>query len=354
MTPRAQVRLLNRLEREHGPSVRKAFEKAMDGFRSRVDIRGLERAIAAGDIAAAAAAIGLAPPLFRDFEAEVSRAFEQAGRAFTDMFPKRLKDPTGLRIQFSFDIRHHQAERWLQAHSSELVTRLIDTQRDALREHLADALRRGISPRQAAIEIAGRLNRATGRRQGGILGLDGERAGYVRRAREELLSGDPTRLRRYLGRKTIDRSLNHHVRRALRSGEPIPLKVVDQLTGRYADKLLKVRADAVAQTETLTALRSGKHEAFRQGVETVGGNDQDVQRIWDSSGDGKVRETHNAADGQIVIGIDTPFMVGGYQLRFPGDSSLGAPASETVRCRCQEIHRVDFIGILQRRELLAA
>jgi hypothetical protein len=55
---------------------------------------------------------------------------------------------------------------------------------------------------------------------------------------------------------------------------------------------------------------------------------------WVSRRDGRVREAHTEADGQTRP-VGTPFLVGGFRLRFPSDPS-GLPASAPVvyGCRC--------------------
>lgn len=58
-----------------------------------------------------------------------------------------------------------------------------------------------------------------------------------------------------------------------------------------------------------------------------------TRKRWKTFGDSKVRKTHREAAGQTVP-IGEPFIVGGYRLMFPCDSSLGADASEIVNCRC--------------------
>lgn len=349
MTPRQQARLLDQLEREHGPRIRKAFEQAIRHMRARVDMTALQRAIAAGDIAAAVAAIGIAEPLFRDFETELVRAFEDAGRKFTSFFPKRLRDPQGMLVRFTFDMRHPEAERWLRREAAGLVTRIVEDQREAIREHLTEGLRRGLNPRQSALELAGRINPATKRRQGGILGLSSPQARYARDARSELLRGDPEALRTYLGRTRRDKRFDAAVKAAIREGRALPRATAEKAAGRYADRLLQTRAETVSRTETLNALRAGQHQAFTQGAEQAGLTDADVTRVWDASRDSSTRSTHAAADGQTVQGRDTPFTVGGYPMRYPGDSSMGAPASETVNCRCIAAVKVDFFGQLARQ-----
>lgn len=56
-------------------------------------------------------------------------------------------------------------------------------------------------------------------------------------------------------------------------------------------------------------------------------------KTWKTFGDSKVRPSHKAVDGKRMP-LDMPFTVGGYEMMFPNDSSLGAPAGEVVNCRC--------------------
>lgn len=61
-----------------------------------------------------------------------------------------------------------------------------------------------------------------------------------------------------------------------------------------------------------------------------------LTHTWESQKDERVRGSHAVADMQTVP-INTPFTVGGYQMLFPTDDSLGAPASEILGCRCIEL-----------------
>ena len=56
-------------------------------------------------------------------------------------------------------------------------------------------------------------------------------------------------------------------------------------------------------------------------------------KTWHTERDKRVRPTHKEAELQTVP-IWEPFIVGGAELMFPGDDSLGAPDEELSNCRC--------------------
>lgn len=58
-----------------------------------------------------------------------------------------------------------------------------------------------------------------------------------------------------------------------------------------------------------------------------------TRKRWVAMKDKKVRHTHVWVDGQETD-IQKPFIVGGYEMLFPLDQSLGADAKEVVNCRC--------------------
>ena len=49
--------------------------------------------------------------------------------------------------------------------------------------------------------------------------------------------------------------------------------------------------------------------------------------------------------------MQTPFITpDGYKLRYPHDSSLGAPARETINCRCIQLIRLNYMKALENEE----
>lgn len=59
-----------------------------------------------------------------------------------------------------------------------------------------------------------------------------------------------------------------------------------------------------------------------------------IKRRWMCTKDSRTRTGHAMADGQIVIGTKTPFIVDGQKMMFPGDKSMGASGWNIYNCRC--------------------
>jgi len=91
------------------------------------------------------------------------------------------------------------------------------------------------------------------------------------------------------------------------------------------------RANLIARTETHGAANYGANGAAKETGLTI-------RKEWVSAGDGRTRDDHAEADGQIV-GVDEMFDVGGEGLFYPGDP--GGSAENIINCRCAVSHIVD-------------
>jgi len=93
----------------------------------------------------------------------------------------------------------------------------------------------------------------------------------------------------------------------------------------FIDRTPRYRVEMVARTESMHASNWAAPQLFRAyGAE---------RHEWVATNDLRTRPTHAAANGQVRV-IGQPFEVGGSLMLQPLDGSLGAPASEIVRCRC--------------------
>lgn len=325
------------------PILRAAFIEAIDDIRSNIVLRRIVERMERGDIAGAIQAMNLDEAAFRPLDEAIRQAFSGGGVAAVEQMPV-LRDPEGHRIVIRFDARNIEAESWLREHSATLLRAILEDQREAIRVSLAEGLARGDNPTRAALDVVGRVSRATGRREGGILGLTAQQSSYVGRARQELLSGDPDALRNYLSRGRRDKRFDKTVMKALREGKPLPRDVVDKIVSRYSDGLLKLRADTMALHETFTGLNEAKMQAYRQAIAKGAVRVETLTKSWHDSRDGRVRHSHWVMNGQKVP-FDGKFVSpSGALLDYPHDPK--APLAETLGCRCWMNVKMDFVAAL--------
>lgn len=340
---RQRSQILALLERFE-PELARAFRESVDDLRAGVDVAALEAALARGDTAAVIRALRLDTAAFLRLETAIQANYTAAGSATAATISNLRNPATGSTLFVRFDLRNPRAETWLRQHSSQRIVEIVADQREAVRIIAETGTRLGDNPRRTALDIVGRINRATGRREGGVLGLTSTQAQWVANAREELASGDATLLRRYLGRERRDKRFDRAVLRAINRGEPLPADTIRRATERYSDRMLQLRGETIARTEALSGLNAARDEAFRQAIDSGEVQAQNVLKVWNATGDSRTRDSHAEMDGQDVP-LDEAFETpDGYRLMYPTDSSLGAPAEETIQCRCWLEHRIDFFA----------
>jgi len=348
MTTRDTRKAFLKLLDQTWPGVRSEFVAAMRQARAGVDMKALEAAIARGDVDAAFRALRFdAADLFRT-DTAITAAMNAGGTYQMGAFQHATRRaPIANRVVQSFGGRNERAERIARDLGARLVTEVVDDTRVMIAQTIRAGLEAGAGPLRTALDIGGRV--VNGTRQGGLVGLHSTQAGYVQNMRGELT--DPARMANYFTRTRRDKRFDGIVRRAIADGKPIGQADIDRMAARYSDRMLALRGETIARTETLKALNAGRQEALDQLIENPN-NDvqaQDVVRAWDATSDARTRETHAAADGQAVPQGEA-FLVGGHLMMYPGDTSLGAPAGETVNCRCYQDLRIDFFAGLARAE----
>lgn len=319
------------------PQIKAAFLESVRGIKSTAILNAITAAIDVGDLEAAFRATGLSPAAMRPISAMIERAFETGGVTVADNVPRGLGGAV-----FRFDVRNSRAEAWLRDHSSTLVTRITEDTKDNIRTLIQAGVRDGRNPRNIALDIIGRVNPDTKRREGGIIGLTAPQERWVANARTDLFDLSE----RYFTREARDKRFDSVVRRAIDTDTALPVQKINAIVDRYSDNLLLQRGETLARTEAIQSLNKSADEAFRQAIDEGLLKSNAVTKTWDSSGDNRVRETHREMDGQTVQ-MDEPFTtLNGAKLMFPGDSSLGAPADEIIACRCKQRFSVDWFADL--------
>lgn len=122
----------------------------------------------------------------------------------------------------------------------------------------------------------------------------------------------------------------HEVATGVNLGEGIPeLRArIDTVLSTTGSERWPNRATVIARTEAIGAMNGGRADSFTAYAEETG---EELERVWLATDDNRTRHTHNEADGQRQP-LGRPFIVGGFELRFPGDP-LGPP-QEIIQCRC--------------------
>jgi hypothetical protein len=98
----------------------------------------------------------------------------------------------------------------------------------------------------------------------------------------------------------------------------------------------RTRATTIARTQVIGAHNAGYQSAASYNAAVLGYTDDQIAKKWLATTDSRTRESHARADGQTVIGLATPFDVGGSRMQYPGDSS--GPPEEVINCRCTVLH----------------
>lgn len=149
-----------------------------------------------------------------------------------------------------------------------------------------------------------------------------------------LLAENPATMPYYPQKRAIDRGIDlaygqrqitATVTSGILRGNSIK-KIADELQNYIVDMS---RTSAIRSARTaVTSAQNGGRQASYDAAEKMG---VVVQKEWMATLDARTRIEHGMADGQIVD-KDKPFIVGGEELMFPGDTS--AHGWNVYNCRC--------------------
>ncbi|MCW2228095.1 phage minor head protein [Bradyrhizobium elkanii] len=318
------------------PRLRAAFIDAVYNVRNAAQFDQIARMLDRGDVDGALRAVGLDPNQWRVFDKTFEAAYEAGGTATANSLPV-MHDADGFRVRFQFSVRNPAAEQWLKQYSSTMVREIVDDQRNMAREFLREGMERGINPRTTALDLVGRVNKTTGKREGGVIGLTQTQEQWVRNYMDELDNDPAASLSRALRDKRFDRA----VMKAANGGEPLSADLKAKMLSAYKNRALKLRADTIARSETITALHQAQSDALDQAIQSGDLKADAITMTWRSAHDDKVREAHQGLDGQSVKrGGVFQSMLG--PIRFPGDPS--ATAANRIGCRCWLEPSVDFLS----------
>lgn len=339
--------ILINLSNEWEATLAREWLDAIRAITSAVVLKDLVAELERGNIERAVALLGIDAERFARFEGSLIQAYNAGGQAVVGTMPS-LRNPDGNRIIFSWGVRNTPGEQTLRNHAASLVDGLVGEQLGNVRTVLVDGLARGQNPRQTALGLVGKINRRTGFREGGLIGLTPSSVQTLDKIYAGLRSGDEQAMRDYLGYALRDKRFDGHVRRALEQGGTVPADAVDRIFTAYSNRALKYRADNLALTETNIALTKAKTDAFQQQIDAGKLEADDVTKTWGRSVSKEKRADHLAMVGQTVPFSQLFTLPDGTQCTGPHDPNL--PAHHLVGCKCPPPDiQIDFTAQALRR-----
>ena len=355
---------LTQIATQQERAVLRAFTDSIQAVKDQAVISEIAALINRGDVEGVVNLLQLDPATFRPLENAVTAAYETGGATGAAQIG-RIPVEAGTLVA-RFNVRNPRAEEWLRNLSSTRIVEIAEETRSVVRNVLTEGIARGQGPRTTALDLVGRIDPVSRKRVGGFIGLTDSQSAWVRNARMdmELVGATPEQVaarfaaanrrvpdgydpgRSYLSRQLRDRRLDGAFKKAMAEGKPLTSKQVDTAISRMQARTLRYRAETVARTESINALRSGQHEAMVQAVEATDIEPPEVIRTWDATGDARTRPEH--LNVSPVRGADTPFLVGGELLRYPGDPA--GSAANTIQCRCRENTAIRWGAVARRME----
>lgn len=332
--PTKQERQIAARLKELQPVVRRAFIDAMRTAATAVDRAALIRALEARNIPLAMEVLQINQQTLFPVGEAVRTTYLQGGASVATSLP------ISLRGQFGFGGNPRAVEA-VQRIVGQMVEGITAETLDATRGYITQAVNEGVPPRKVALELTGRSLGAGRQRVGGMLGLNSNQTDAAIRARSELLSGDYAAYKRRKGRVGgRNRSLDRLISKAKKEGRSLTVKEVDQMVDAYKSRLLNLRGEMIARTETLNALRTGQHDGFATLIDSgaVPANRMTVK--WLATTDARTRDAHASLNGTTIqFGelFDSP---AGGRLEHPGDTAHGAGPADLIACRCAAVYRI--------------
>lgn len=226
--------------------------------------------------------------LYGPIEDGLLEAARAAARIAAREIPRRAlvtkaEDPLAA-MGFRFDRTNEEAVRWARGHAARLVVGITAQTRAAINAVIVRMFRDGVPPAQAA-----RIIRS-------LVGLHPRYALAV-----------------------------DNRRRALTASGMDPAEVTEKVTA-YAARLERVRATAIARTESITASSAGQHELWQQARASGLLEGDRVQREWLVAHDERLCERCLSVPTNGLVGLDDLFTAD------DGTEVLYPPLH--VSCRC--------------------
>lgn len=285
------------------PKLRQALIDAFDGIRKGIDMPALRDAVERMDVDEVERLLNIDESSFWPYVAVATLIYMQSGIAFAPSLGGQFNAlaPAGTDVM------------------RDNVNSMVDQSRRLAREMTMQ----GMGRREVAKHIRDSI------------GLTNPQQSYAENMRRRLESSDVAELRAILkGQKLRDKRYDPAIKKAIaniEAGKPSGISAgkIEEMTAAYKRKMINDRAKNVAAAEAGQYQEAAKYESARQRGGTIKKTWRH-SRIWF-----RARKDHVDLNGESVIGIDTPFMVGGTPMQYAHDPAGGVRNNSSCKCKTQ-------------------
>lgn len=207
------------------PKVRQLFLEAIERIKTAVKTQELQAAIESGNVDAVVRVLDLEQEMKTALGPEITKPLEDAMLEAGRETPAKTFPTGGGRLSMRFDMANPRVADFVRQYDFGLIRQVSQETRDAIRGVVLDAMQFGGHPREQARQIREMIGLTTRQSQAVI---------NYRSALEE---------------------------------EERPADQIERMTAKYRQKMLRLRAENIARTETLRAANAGQDLAWRQAAD---------------------------------------------------------------------------------------
>ena len=147
-------------------------------------------------------------------------------------------------------------------------------------------------------------------------------------------------------------------RESLEAGEVFTLAAFASVVDNRMREKFKGRTHAIKVSETQKAAEASKiteAQVLDVGMTNINNPNMFISstnlKDWHGILDDKIRDTHLEADStQKNVPMNDFYIVGGFRMMYPADTSHGAPLRETMNCRCCSLYKLGSRQLSERQK----
>lgn len=147
-------------------------------------------------------------------------------------------------------------------------------------------------------------------------------------------------------------------RESLNAGEVFTLAAFTNVVDNQMRGKFKGRTHVIKVSETQKPAEASKlveAQVLDVGMTNINNPNMFISttnlKDWHGILDDKIRETHLHADRtQRNVPMNDFYIVGGFKMMYPADTSQGAPPRETMNCRCSSLYKLGSRQLAERKK----